>query len=607
MNTITIKAPSTIKYISDIPTIKELYNNDLPDNSVIDKQVTGCGGTTLVLTNDQPYIVAVHLKKMIENKVSQHPNVLSVTGDTTASDILIYINSTPIPKIMVTYDSIPKLIDVLGFRTKGFKLLVDEVHCLIGYLDRFKPSVAIKLIDGMRETFKSVSYLTATPTNPKYLPKPLQLLDQVKIEWTDATYPDLEHSFSKDSIAGDVLATVLDKLDNTTDELFVFYNSKRGVSTLIKQILKLKPSLTLNDMNILFSDTDDNTSYFKKYLGSQFKYGEFPNGTNNKRLNFISSMGFEGCDFYPNQDTSINPTSIVVSNPNIKSMRFDIKVQLKQICGRIRGAQENKIIYIWTTLNEDIEHTLTEDQYLFAVTKSRTQSIAALELGDSNDVQAHILKTVAKLGHDHIILDNGNPILHPYSVEALMSNYHAMHSDSLVLNNSGNNSVVSNKLADLNPNNSTFVIPRLDPEYTKALGRTPSVESLITKYEEILDSARDNPNYHQDIETFLINNSQFSEWLDAGVTVSNMRSLNKSRDKINQYALSLKIKETTEAPKFNIGQFYTSKEIKETLKAYYAKNGIVESAKATSINQWYDVKKSQNKDKEHGFLILNTK
>lgn len=606
MNNITIKAPTTIKYIKDIPTIKDVYNNDLPHNAVIDKQVTGCGGTTLVLTNDQPYIVAVHLIKMIENKVRQHTGILAITGSTTNKEISTYLKNTTVPKIMITYDSLPRLIDMLGFEAKNFRLLVDEVHCLIGYLDNFKPTVAIKLIDGMRETFKSVSYLTATPTNPKYLPKPLQQLDQVKIEWEDAVYPDLDHAFSKETLSGDVLATVLDKLDNSTDELFVFYNSKRGVSTLIKSLLKLKPNLSLDDMNILFSDTDDNTTYFKKYLGSKFKYGEFPDGTNNKRLNFISSMGFEGCDFYPNQDTSINPTSIVVSNPKIKSMRFDIKVQLKQICGRIRGAQENKIIYLWTTLDEDIEHTLTEDQYLYAVTKSRTQSIDALALGESNDVQAHILKTVAKLGHDHIILDGSTAIIHPYSVEALMSNYHAMHSDSLVLNNTGNNNVIGNKLAELNPNNCTFSVPKLNPEYTKALGRTPSVRSLITHYESILDSARENPNYRQDIETFLINNPLFSEWLDAGVTISNMRSLKENRTKINEYALSLKIKDTVEAPKFEIGNFYTAKEIKEILKAYYAKHGIVESAKATSITRWYDVKltKLNNKD---AYKILNIK
>ena len=43
MNQILIKAPSGIRYISDIEEIKTKYNNDLPPNAVIDKQLTGVG------------------------------------------------------------------------------------------------------------------------------------------------------------------------------------------------------------------------------------------------------------------------------------------------------------------------------------------------------------------------------------------------------------------------------------------------------------------------------------------------------------------------------------------------------------------------------------
>ena len=294
MNQIYIKAPKGCRFINDIPEIKTIYNNDLPPNAVIDKQVTGCGGTTLALTNDQPYVIAVHLIRMIENKAKQFgTTVLSVTGDTKPAEILQYIDSTNNPKILCTYDSIPRLSDVLGKRSKDFRLLVDEIHCLIGYMDRFKPSVAVRLIDGMGDTFKSVSYLTATPTNYNYLPQPLKSLDQVKIEWADARKPDLVHSFSNRSLSEDVLATVIGNLENTTDELYIFYNSRRYVVAMIKKLLKLNKTLKLEDINVLFSETEENTLYFKKYLGSKFKYGEFPDGTNNKRINFISSMGFE--------------------------------------------------------------------------------------------------------------------------------------------------------------------------------------------------------------------------------------------------------------------------------------------------------------------------
>ena len=294
MNQILIKAPKGCRFINDIPEIKTIYNNDLPPNAVIDKQVTGCGGTTLALTNEQPYIIAVHLIRMIENKAQQFgKTVLSVTGSTKEDEILEYVKNTKVPKILCTYDSIPKLVSMLGVKAKTFRLLVDEIHCLIGYMDRFKPSVAVKLIDGMGDTFKSVSYLTATPTNYNYLPQPLRALDQVKIEWEDARKPDLVHSFSNRSLSEDVLATIIGNLENSTDELYIFYNSRRYVVAMIKKLLKLDKTLKLVDINLLFSETEENTLYFKKYLGSKFKYGEFPDGSNNKRINFISSMGFE--------------------------------------------------------------------------------------------------------------------------------------------------------------------------------------------------------------------------------------------------------------------------------------------------------------------------
>ena len=65
MNKITIKVPTGVRFISDVPEIKTTYNNDLPPNAVIDKQVTGVGGSHIALCNEEPYIVAVHLIRMM--------------------------------------------------------------------------------------------------------------------------------------------------------------------------------------------------------------------------------------------------------------------------------------------------------------------------------------------------------------------------------------------------------------------------------------------------------------------------------------------------------------------------------------------------------------
>lgn len=611
MNKIIIKVPTGVRFISDVPEIKTTYDNDLPPNAVIDKQVTGVGGSHIALCNEEPYIVAVHLIRMIENKVEQkdkYGHVFPVTGSTTSEQIEEYLNSGGI-KFLCTYDSVPKLQAILGIRSKMFRLLVDEVHCLISYLDRFKPSVALKLIDGV-EGFKSVSYLTATPTNYDYLPAPLKLLDQVKFEWEDAHKPDLVHSFANRSLTEDVLSTVINLLDNTTDEIYIFYNSRRYVISLIKKLIQIKPDLNLDSFNILFSDTEENTQYFKKYLGSKFKYGEFPNGVNNKRLTICSSMAFEGSDFYPNQITGANPTSIIVSDPRSKTMRFDINVQLKQICGRFRANKLtgimpiNKIIYLWAGQTEDI--VLDEEDFLKTVKHCFKQSTDGLAANLTNEMVLGALRFSAANHHGYWILDENKEVMvHPYAVEAQMSSYHALHSDSFVLDGNTSDSTVVSKLSDLSKDLNTYQVPLLPSTYKTALGRVPSVHSLVKEYTNIIESARINPNFRIELEQFLTNNSEFSEWLEAGVTPQNMNTI-KNRDKIQQLASDLKILSKVEKVNlpFKIGQTYSKIKIKEIIQNYYDSNGIKLKAKATDIKKYFEVKTTTNAKAEGCFKII---
>lgn len=55
----TLKINSTNGYLN-LP--------DLPHNCIFNKVVTGCGGTTVVLFNDESYIIAVPTTELIVNK-----------------------------------------------------------------------------------------------------------------------------------------------------------------------------------------------------------------------------------------------------------------------------------------------------------------------------------------------------------------------------------------------------------------------------------------------------------------------------------------------------------------------------------------------------------
>lgn len=45
-----------------------LIMNDFPDNCIFNKVKTGCGATTIALTNNENYIIAVPTTELIENK-----------------------------------------------------------------------------------------------------------------------------------------------------------------------------------------------------------------------------------------------------------------------------------------------------------------------------------------------------------------------------------------------------------------------------------------------------------------------------------------------------------------------------------------------------------
>ena len=56
----TLKIPKNIKYLSEIL-------NDLPYNVIFDKGLVGCGGTTIAIKNNEPYIMSVPYLSLIEN------------------------------------------------------------------------------------------------------------------------------------------------------------------------------------------------------------------------------------------------------------------------------------------------------------------------------------------------------------------------------------------------------------------------------------------------------------------------------------------------------------------------------------------------------------
>ena len=133
-NTITIIASDSSEKLSNL--IK-----DFPDNCYVNKQITGCGGTTLVIRNAKNYVVLVPYINLLKSKLADNQGIvdlIGVYGDTEREEITEYLKDTSSSrKIVCTFDSLPKLLTTPGFNPKAFKLLIDEAHTLVN-LGSFK-------------------------------------------------------------------------------------------------------------------------------------------------------------------------------------------------------------------------------------------------------------------------------------------------------------------------------------------------------------------------------------------------------------------------------------------------------------------------------------
>lgn len=158
-----------IMYLKD--KIKEL-----PTNCLYSKGKVGCGGTSLAIEGDKPYVICVPFICLIDNKLHQYPNerfsgeILGITAQIGRMDIKYYVRRTEIPKIIVTYDSLQKVVDCID--PSQFNLLVDEYHLLFNaYSYRHD---AVHTVLNNYNKFKTFTFMTATPLEEEFI------LDELK-------------------------------------------------------------------------------------------------------------------------------------------------------------------------------------------------------------------------------------------------------------------------------------------------------------------------------------------------------------------------------------------------------------------------------------------
>ena len=355
----TIKITSTSGY---------LEMEDLPHNCIFNKVITGCGGTTVALSNNECYIIAVPTQELIKNKIKrddagvgtytlQNGETREIFGLFGYSSYMMkkelrdYIESHEIKKIMCTYDKMEMLLHFIN--PKDYRLLVDEYHTLLkAYSFREK---AINRVFSTYRMYKSFCFMSATPIMPGFKPSLLDDVEEVMAEWdnVEKITVNLQYSNKPFLTAANIINRYkadgfIEVNGNKSYEAFFFINSVNEICKILKHC-----NLTNDNARIICADTEDN----RKKLGD---FNISTSNSANKQFTFITCKSFEGVDYF--SDSAI---SFVVSSASAEHTKLAIDTDIPQIVGRIRSKNNpfrNKIVHIYNRTNKDIDLITTFEE-----------------------------------------------------------------------------------------------------------------------------------------------------------------------------------------------------------------------------------------------------
>ena len=318
------------RYLSEL----DEFRHYLPDG-VINKTKPDVGGTYIAANCDCNYIIVCPFKDLVDSIVMDKNNkyeVFKCYGGVNESEFKTYMERTTVHKIAVTYDSFSsKIINWIN-NYKDWRVLIDEYHLILEDMD-YRYDAISNLINNIK-IFNHYTFLSATPINVDFEIPELKKLQHYKVVWNNnrtVTVQRIQCSklnlglvkFIDDFMQGNC------NIDNIpVEQLFIFCNSVK----LINQVLETL-ELNQNDVKICCANRIRN----RKILG---KYNIESVTAPNKKLNFFTKKGFQGCNMFTN-----NGLIVIVSDGSKENTLVDISTTLEQIAGRLRENEEYHNIF----------------------------------------------------------------------------------------------------------------------------------------------------------------------------------------------------------------------------------------------------------------------
>lgn len=599
---------------------------------ILNKTVTGCGGTSLFLTSNINVVIISPRLQALKDKHKQHPDTFLFHSPYTnngkrAEDIKqlmsglnSYINN-PFnvynkAKILVTLDSCDKVIDVLknNFAVDSFLFVVDEFQCLMGDAT-FKGTTDMNFLIRLDSEAKNICYLSATPIQDKYLDFVPQFngLPYIKLEWDKSVLEEpnvREIQMKKDESAEKICSNiirdfrangyfarkVIDGQVVYSTEACIFLNEVRSIINIIT-----KNNLKPDEVTVLCSEGKVSG------LPKGFKTGGLctdRDNPRNKTFTFCTKASFEGVDFY-----STNAMTYVFINAGKEWQTLDIMLDIPQILGRqrldINPFRHDAVIYYKTKPNY-----LSEQEFRLQQTAMELETEQFIN-GFNNapdSMKERLIKLVRDRADDKKFIDDYVDVLQVNGRQTLgintlvqMAMWNKWHQRSHYYSHS----------CQLTTSIQSAIAMNVKPQ---------KVKDFEQQYYSASDKDRlkiysDFRNSHSRYDPFILQNPfidiRFHDWYGK-LGYNELKRLNFDEQKVeqeyNSFCNQVPIAQECRNV-FETGRFYTKAEVKRMLQNIYDSLGLIgRKAKSTELGSYLNAKERMITDDEgnrkEGYEIL---
>lgn len=563
--------------------VVENNTQDLPDNVMLNKVITGCGGTSVALMNSKPYVICVPYRNLIVNKMKwaaeHNVNVCAVMGGTLDGEILSFTGN----KYIVTYDSLERLCSFID--CSKFKILIDESHKLIDS-GAFRGDAVRTVLRNFRR-FNSFVFMTATPVKDNYQLPELREIQKCTVKWNNITPVSVRYMCMQKgtNISQNVAVIAVKHLKNEIEgNAHIFINSVTAIIDVVK-ILKKSGLFTTEEISIVCANNEENQDKINKELGKGYDICEVGDVS---KINFYTSTCFEGCDI-----SDITGKSYIVSDGKKDYSKIDILTTLPQIIARIRDSVYRYNVTLLFTPNQYYSHT-TEEEFEVTVKRNLAEAdgyVTAYRNTTNSQVKL-ALYTEAKT-NAYIIQQGDNLIVNETAWYNEMHSFETLHRTYYVstgANLEGSSFIHNETTYNYSVNEDNYDV---DAVNKMRLGKKSDFTKLCQEYCESKDAFS---AAKMDIENeFPIIKEAYNVLGAVKCKALKYRKADIERELVIADSVKANAWKIVKLLDFKVGNWISLADLKMNLQEVYAELGIVKTAKSTDISEWYEVASSKKR------------